>query len=473
MTPKLVLTLVHGTFVTAETSWVKSGSALRNRLEGRFGEAIHFEPFDWHPADNTIAARTAGADKLSLHLARMQHDYPHATQYIVAHSHGGNVAIRGANQYIDACIETSAGVPNLWGIACLSTPFIHATVRDLRGLTDANLWWWLYGLFFVVGQVASLWLGAPRFIQYWWLVSGLLAAVVGGLISGLFDRLVREVDFDKVATTLRSSIPPGSNVLIIRGAGDEASLVLDTAGLFSRYLTKTFGWLTEHQVNPSWRSSRVLAWLHDHGLFMEEQAERLRPLWRHVRLPKIVWMGWAALLGVLLMMIVRNGLSLAALRNLELPPSFWAAAETLLLLTAAIKTTLLDFLLYPTALIILGSISALGWKTWGTTPAGASSRGGGWRQLVEGLVFGLMIEVTAEALPQGMWSAIQLGLDIAGAQETRGLRHSVYADPRCHDELVNWLVKSELERRLTGLQQAATAKPGVEARLDDKDQGAV
>lgn len=451
MGPKFVVTLVHGTFDT-DAPWMKSNSSLRSRLQAHFGDDIHFEPFNWHPANNSIAARTAAAAKLSLHLAKVKHDYPDAAQYIIAHSHGGNIAMHGANQYMNA----HASAHRLWGVACLATPFIHATVRDLGGLTDKNLWWWFYCLFFLCGQVASLWLESSRFLGYWWLVSGILAAVIGGLIGGLFAGLLEGIDLNNVARTLRTSVPAGSNLLIIRGAGDEASLALDTAGLFSRYLSKTFNWLAERQVNPDWRSSKVLAWLHAHGWMTEDQAERW-PRSRNVKLPKIVWACWAALFAALLVIVFRNGLS--EIGNLRLPGGFWTAAEILFLGTSAIKTTVLDYVLYPAALIILGIISAIGTKSWGTVPTDAASSGKVWRRLMLGLAAGLLVEVTAEALPLGNWSATQLGLDITGAQKARGLRHSVYEDQRVHYELWAWLARSEEMRRLDSLRESGNVHP--------------
>jgi hypothetical protein len=507
MGPKFVVTLVHGTFAT-DAPWMKPDSPLRKRLQARFGDDIHFEPFNWYPADNSIDARWVAAGRLSSHLEQVKHDYPDAAQYIIAHSHGGNIALDGANQYMSehawpnirgtfdayetykqldkvACDGASfiatrddpgvcpgenwqllfreglnpavaerkenlvrAGVHKLWGVACLSTPFIHASVRDLRGLTNKNLWKYFFILFLLCG----IWLESSRFL-YWMIVSVILAYamvvvrdVIGRLFAGELERI------PLIATALRTRVPAVINLLIIRGAGDEALLALDTAGLFSRYLSKTFNWLTEHQVNPEWRSSKVLAWLHVHGWMRDDQAERW-PSSRNVSLPKIVWACWAALFATLLVIAFQNGLSEIA--NLRLPAGFLTAAEILFFGTLAIKTTMLDWVLYPVALIVLGSISVLGTYSWGTVPNSEASSGRGW---ILGLAVGLLVEVTAEALPFGDWSAIQLGLDITGAQEKLGLRHSVYEDHRTHDELETWLARSE-ERRLDSLRETSDAQP--------------
>jgi hypothetical protein len=283
MGPKIVVTLVHGTFATA-APWMKPDSALCRRLKLAFGDNILIKPFNWCPADNSIDARIAAAEKLSSRLAKLQENHPEARQYVIAHSHGGNVAL-------DAALYGH----NLAGIACLATPFLHASARDLRQLTFVNLGWWFSSLFLLSGQVVLLWFGLANWLGFWVPVSLVLAGVAAGVTSGLYERRVRRIKIEDVAKALQTAVPADSNLLIIRGAGDEASLALETSQLFSRYLSKIFNRMNESQVNASWQSSKILTRLKAGGWITESQAERF-PKLRHARVPKIVWVGWIALL---------------------------------------------------------------------------------------------------------------------------------------------------------------------------------
>jgi hypothetical protein len=430
MGPMIVVTLVHGTFATA-APWTKPDSALCRRLKNEFGDKILIEPFSWYPADNSIEARMAAAEKLSSHLARLQENNPEGRQYVIAHSHGGNVALDAVALY----------GRNLAGIACLATPFLHASVRDMRQLTLANLGWWFGSLFLLGGQVALLWYGLGRWLGLWVLVSWLLAAVAAGVTSGLYERLLHGIEIKDVANVVQSSVPTDWNLLIIRGAGDEAWLALGTSHLFSRYLSKIFNSMNESQLNVSWQSSKMLAWLNAGGWITESQAERF-PRLRRATVPRIVWVGWIALFTALLGVAVSNGVPPAGIENLRLSPTFLALAEILFLYTLAAKTTCLDYLLGPIAFILLGTVSGLSAVSWGTVPTDKAFGGGAWRRLMVGLKIGLLVEVTAEPVPRGTWAVTQLGLDITGLQ-SGGLRHSIYEDPRVHDELAAWLVRTE------------------------------
>src|SRR5262245_50064929 len=427
---KIVVTLVHGTFATA-APWTKPDSALSSELKHKFGDNILIEPFNWSPADNSIEARIAAAQNLSSHLTRLQENHPEARQYVIAHSHGGNVALDAVALY----------GPNVAGIACLATPFLHASVRDLRQLTFANLGWWFGGLFLLSGQVVLLWCGLGRLLGFWAPVSMLLAAVAAGVISGLYQRLLQGIKIEDVANALQVAVPADCNLLIIRGAGDEASLALESSQLFSRYLSKIFNRMNESQVNASWQSSKILTRLQAGGWITESQAERF-PRLRHGRVPKIVWMGWIALFTALLVVAISNGVPPAGIENLGSSSAFLAVAEILLLYTLAIKTTLLDYFLGPIAFVFLGTVSGLGAVSWGTVPTDKAN-GGLWRRLMLGLAIGLLVEITAEPVPLGTWAVTQLGHDIAGAQLTGGLRHSIYEDRRVHNELAKWLAQSE------------------------------
>jgi hypothetical protein len=290
--------------------------------------------------------------------------------------------------------------------------------------------------------LALLWCGLGRWLAFWGLVSWTLSAVAAGVTSGLYDRLLHGIEIEDVAKALQTSVPADWNLLIIRGAGDEAWLALGTSQFFSWYFSKKFNRMNESQVIVSWQSSKMLARLKAGGWITESQAERM-PRLRHARVPRILWVGWIALFTALLMVAVINGVPPARIENLAHSPTFLAVAEILLVYTVAVKTTCLDYLLGPIAFILLGTVSGLSAVSWGTVPTDKALGGGAWKRLMLGLAIGLLIEVTAEPVPRGRWALTQLGHDIAGPHPTGGLRHSIYEDPRVHDELAAWLVTSE------------------------------
>lgn len=116
-----VITLVHGTFAKG-ADWTQDGSQLRLSLEERFGkESLHFEVFEWS-GKNSDSARLDGASALCERLTGIVQRYPDAQQFIIGHSHGGNVILRALDGY--------ESVERIAGAVSLATPFIQCECRD-------------------------------------------------------------------------------------------------------------------------------------------------------------------------------------------------------------------------------------------------------------------------------------------------------------------------------------------------------
>jgi hypothetical protein len=138
---KYVITLVHGNRPKANGR-LASGSLLRRELENQLcsagpAEAGHHDPnvtfreFAW-PGTNTHAARSEAGDRLARFIRDGHEQHAEARHFIVAHSHGGNVALYamrdpGARKIVN-------------GIVTLGTPFIHARRRDPRRYADVIAW---------------------------------------------------------------------------------------------------------------------------------------------------------------------------------------------------------------------------------------------------------------------------------------------------------------------------------------------
>ena len=124
-----VLTLVHGTWPNPD-GWVAARSFLRRELASRLGEVI-FREFSWD-GTNTQTARTEGGASLARFIRAGQDTYPDARHFVIAHSHGGNVALYA--------MQDAAARRAVDGIVTLATPFLFTRRRNLRPHADVMAW---------------------------------------------------------------------------------------------------------------------------------------------------------------------------------------------------------------------------------------------------------------------------------------------------------------------------------------------
>jgi len=117
--PKYCITLVHGTFAP-DAPWTREGSVLRNTLQSSLDGKVLFSAPNWGGA-NSPGTRRSAADRLADHLINQFAAHPNAGHFIVAHSHGGNVAL------MSGC--AAAVSARLRGLVCLATPFLSYKPR--------------------------------------------------------------------------------------------------------------------------------------------------------------------------------------------------------------------------------------------------------------------------------------------------------------------------------------------------------
>ena len=152
--PVLIFTLVHGTFAQG-APWVTDDgktdlfrSRLRAALQPQFdvqfdqGFTWGYKPYLLRPWDNTLSARKKGGDELTGYLKKLP-DVDGARRYLVAHSHGGNVALHA--------LKDEAALKKVSGLICLATPCLFSKRapfrRDLLGFSAVALFmltlqWW-------------------------------------------------------------------------------------------------------------------------------------------------------------------------------------------------------------------------------------------------------------------------------------------------------------------------------------------
>lgn len=120
----LVITLVHGTFA-AGAPWTQPESALRRGWPATPERPVCFSVFDWS-GGNSHLDRVKAAGELAEHLSALTSEQPAAAHLVIAHSHGGNVALAALGQ------EKLKG--KVAALICLNTPFLHCARRELLPL---------------------------------------------------------------------------------------------------------------------------------------------------------------------------------------------------------------------------------------------------------------------------------------------------------------------------------------------------
>jgi hypothetical protein len=102
-----------------QTPWTAPDSRFMSGLKAILGDATEVASFDWS-GDNTFRARQEAAVELREFI--LQHRAPASALYVIAHSHGGNIALSAAS---DPFVADS-----LEGVILLSTPFINVRRRN-------------------------------------------------------------------------------------------------------------------------------------------------------------------------------------------------------------------------------------------------------------------------------------------------------------------------------------------------------
>jgi hypothetical protein len=129
--PAVVITLVHGTFAPG-ARWTRPDSALRSRWPATPERPVRFSVFEW-TGGNSHQDRVTASGELAEHIRALTAEHRTASHLVVAHSHGGNVALGALSQ------EDLKG--KVKALICLNTPFLHCARRNLLPLMVV-----LYGL---------------------------------------------------------------------------------------------------------------------------------------------------------------------------------------------------------------------------------------------------------------------------------------------------------------------------------------
>lgn len=230
--PAYIITLIHGTYAR-EAGWTHKGSVFRRRLEEKLNTPLNFRRFEWS-GGNSHTHRLHAGEELSEYLRTEFEGAPQSRHVVIAHSHGGNVAL-----YALQDDELRARID---GLVCLATPFVEVRPRHLRrrllvvaGIYVAAAILGTAGGFIVYGSrllsglpglfLGLFWTGSlpflpPMFLLLWSLLKERDEHL------GLWKFLKTRRGRSELVESLRLPVLDTRKLLIVRPSGDEASGVL-------------------------------------------------------------------------------------------------------------------------------------------------------------------------------------------------------------------------------------------------------
>ena len=221
------LTLFYGVWPSGfwpKWLWFSEGSEFRSRLTGaisKHGLSARVSSFTWSGA-NSVRERDKAARQLAEHIRAKQTEYPGSRQVVIAHSHGGNVALRALDQIGDE-------IP----LITLATPFVEILRTKLSSKETRRI-------DFMVSLTTSILI--PHYVTtYFSMLNAYVfysIAALGGLLPflllfGLRARSSRKVD-ELVGLTALSPSVRKHPLLVLRAVDDEASLTLAAAAIGNR-----------------------------------------------------------------------------------------------------------------------------------------------------------------------------------------------------------------------------------------------
>lgn len=368
---ELRVVLVHGTWARG-SRWPKVEAMLADAFAGR----AHVEYVEW-PGHNQVCARMKGVRALIRALRRSIRAHPDARHVVIAHSHGGNVALRALRaRWLRRRIA---------GLVCLSTPFLVARRREFSSDAQSVFMGALHAVIAVtVGyqvQRHPALSGAPEKVL---LATALAAgALAMYMVPKGTPRFLRRIAF---ATD--SDVP----ALLVRSPADEASLSLAFVAAID--------------------TVRSTVW----KLFMERIPGFFARLARRAvdAVRSRIGTGGSLILGIAVWA------ALGAAVRIPSPGTSVPIGMTIVLV-AALLLALLPYLVAALVAIPAVCVNMLALIPFGFAYASRAP----------------FLEVTAESTPPGRWSVYQLQFP---DRDPETLRHSVtYQDARALGEIARWL----------------------------------
>lgn len=126
-TPKALFVLVHGTFAN-EAPWIQKEGAFSAKLKEQFGNDLELVPFNWN-GKNVHEDRFSESEKLRGKLKEVNTNYKDHRKIIIAHSHGGNLALYALRD---------PEIGNSYELITLATPFLNYRARNFASSMETH-----------------------------------------------------------------------------------------------------------------------------------------------------------------------------------------------------------------------------------------------------------------------------------------------------------------------------------------------
>jgi len=245
--PDCICVLIHGTWAI-KAKWAAPDSDFAKRLATRMPASrdILFDRFRW-AGGNSLVDRGLAAEQLQEHVSDLAKTYPRVPVFLVAHSHGGNVALNAlrSSQRLQDVVK---------GICCMATPLIYrapplrktngpaAAVRFLSPLLLPLL---------TIALCCDFWLAwaTERWSDAWiastahrYLALGAVMLPFAACLLWLRHSVKKSIE----ATTLpHAGLAPdlAARICYIRAAGDEALASLSAAFIINYLVIRSWRWL--------------------------------------------------------------------------------------------------------------------------------------------------------------------------------------------------------------------------------------
>jgi hypothetical protein len=243
----IIVTLIHGTYGRGffpgkrwgiwplqKPIWSESGSSFQTILSYELevkGFIYELRTFNW-PGDNSVKVRDIAAQKLARELDSQARADPKAKQVVIAHSHGGNIALTAALHH--------RKTQNELFIITLATPFldfvkVSSEVFDKnRGYRTLNLrlfsWLFAYFLSWLLGTIVLPALGLQELLHGTSFIPWFVLIGIGSVVSILWDQMCLYFDLALQRSLQHVDSPASAHtavrLLVLRGPDDEAALLL-------------------------------------------------------------------------------------------------------------------------------------------------------------------------------------------------------------------------------------------------------
>ncbi len=250
--PTYIITLIHGTWAR-EAGWTHEGSVFQRRLQEKLNRPLNFRRFEWS-GRNSHTHRLHAGEELSKYLRTEFEGAPQSRHVVIAHSHGGNVALYALqDDQLRARID---------GLVCLATPFLQVRPRRLpRGLFVIAGLYLVLALFVLVANLiyVSGLSSNPKLSPYPLLLGLLLTGALPLLPPmflllwslrkgrderfGLWAFLKTRRERSELVESLRLPVLDTTKLLIVRPTGDEASGALTASQFLTWILSRIWTFL--------------------------------------------------------------------------------------------------------------------------------------------------------------------------------------------------------------------------------------